>query len=92
MSKPSRPLPRYADASLRRTIGERIAAARLARNWSQEGLASTAGLTQASVSLYESGRAAASLEALVRIAAALGISPAQLLETTRNTTPHGEES
>src|SRR5687768_7266846 len=60
-------------------IGRRIAAAREGRGWSQAQLAAELGVTNVTISRYESGQRQLSTGALDRVANALGVSLAELV-------------
>lgn len=61
------------DTRLRRRVAGRIRGARLARNWSQAQLAEAIDVSVESLSRYETGRLALSLELLARVAHVLEI-------------------
>lgn len=61
------------DDAVLRELGERLAAARLARNLTQAALADQAGLSKRSVERLEAGAAGTQLSALVRLCRALGL-------------------
>lgn len=60
-------------------IGENIKRARVRKDMTQYDLAESAGVSQPAISQIETGRNKVSLETLVKLAKALGISPAELL-------------
>ncbi|WP_159807848.1 helix-turn-helix domain-containing protein [Cellulomonas citrea] len=64
-------------------LGEVISTARRAKGWTQETLAERAGVTQATLSRYESGLRTPDDEALAHVARALGVTPALLREAGR---------
>ena len=64
----------------REGVGARIQRLREDKGWKQSDLARRAGFDQGFISHVESGKKTMSLEGLVRIAAALGLTPATLLE------------
>ncbi|MDR3081966.1 MAG: helix-turn-helix domain-containing protein [Streptomyces sp.] len=68
---PAPPSPHVLAA--RRAIGERIRAARLHANLTQEKLAERAGRDRQAVNRIEQGHAAASIDTLICIADALGV-------------------
>jgi transcriptional regulator with XRE-family HTH domain len=61
-------------------IGRRIAAARVARGWTQRQLAEAAGVHRKTVTAYESGVCWPSLAAFVRLCLALEVPPADMLD------------
>lgn len=76
------PRPRNKDKELQKEVGVRLAAARRARGWSQERLAEVLGVQPETVSRYETGAVPMSIAVLVRVAAALEVSPTVLLPPT----------
>ncbi|MFE2990323.1 helix-turn-helix transcriptional regulator [Streptomyces sp. NPDC059262] len=68
---PAPPSPRVLAA--RRAVGERIRAARLHANMTQETLAERAGIDRQSVNGIEQGHASPVLDNLIRIADALEV-------------------
>lgn len=64
----------------KRTFGLRLRELRHARGLSQESLAELAGLDRTYVSSCERGHRNISLENIYRLAAALGVEPAELLK------------
>lgn len=62
-----------SDAAILAELGTRLAAARLAKNLTQEALAETAGVSKRTLERLESGEVAARLSAFVRVSRALGI-------------------
>lgn len=63
------------------SLGSRLRSLREERGWSQRELARRVdGLHQPDLSAYETGRVAPGLGTLVRVAGALGLSLAELLE------------
>jgi transcriptional regulator with XRE-family HTH domain len=64
-------------------MGRRIRGAREAAHLTQEQLARRLGLKPTSVSHMEAGRQGVSVEQIERIAAACGVSPADLLSIDR---------
>jgi transcriptional regulator with XRE-family HTH domain len=64
---------------LRAVVARNIRLYRQERGWSQERLAHEAGVTAAYVGHLERQRYAASVDVLEKLAAALGIDPAQLM-------------
>lgn len=75
---PSAPPPDWV-LNRRRTIGERIRAARLDANLTQEKLADLAGMDRQAVNRIEQGHASPLLDNLIRIAEALGTPLADLV-------------
>jgi len=63
----------------RRAIGEQIRTARRARKVTQEALAEAAGLDRQAINRIEQGHAAAYIDTLIRIAAALDTPLADLV-------------
>ena len=61
------------DDAILRELGARLAAARLARNLTQAGLAEAAGVGKRTVERLESGQVAARLSAFVRVCLVLGL-------------------
>ncbi len=64
---------------LRQVLAANVRRERLAQDLSQEALADSAGLSQTYVSLVESGKPAASIDAIEQLAIALAIEPHELL-------------
>lgn len=65
---------------LRNTLSSNVRRERLARAWTQESLAHKATLTQTYVSQIESAQRAVSIDAVAKIAHALGIEAHVLLQ------------
>ncbi|MEW2525387.1 helix-turn-helix transcriptional regulator [Streptomyces sp. NPDC047071] len=65
--------------AVRRAVGERIRAARLHANLTQEKLAEVAGLDRQTINRMEQGHASPRLDNLVRIADALDVPLADLV-------------
>jgi transcriptional regulator with XRE-family HTH domain len=63
-------------------IGMRIAQARKARGWTQEGLAERSGLHKQTISEWERGNRTPSTDALAKVADALGVSLQELVHGT----------
>jgi transcriptional regulator with XRE-family HTH domain len=61
-------------------FGRNVRAARLSRGWTQEELAAQSGLAVVQVSRIERGKREVRLTTLVRLLAALEVSPATLLD------------
>ncbi|WP_369411232.1 helix-turn-helix domain-containing protein [Leucobacter edaphi] len=61
-------------------LGDRVAAVRRSRGLSLRALASAAGVSSSFLSQLENGRTNASVSSLRKVAAALGLTPAQLLD------------
>jgi len=61
------------DEAILRELGDRLAAARLARNLTQAALAEEAGVSKRTVERLESGEVASRLSALVRVCRVLGL-------------------
>jgi transcriptional regulator with XRE-family HTH domain len=70
--------PRERDALKR--LGMRVRLARVERGWSQESLAYSAGLHRTHVGTFERGEANITVLNLLRIAAALEVDAATLLD------------
>jgi transcriptional regulator with XRE-family HTH domain len=66
-------------AGVQTRFGERLRARRLAAGLSQEALAFSSGLHRTEISLLERGGRDPRLSTVVRLAAALGADPAELL-------------
>jgi transcriptional regulator with XRE-family HTH domain len=62
-----------ADEAILRELGERLAAARLARDLTQAALAEEAGVSKRTIERLESGEVASRLSALVRVCRVLGL-------------------
>ena len=73
-------MTRPADVDIAREFGRRLAAARRSAELTQEQLAERAGLHPVTISTLETATRAASVPTLVRLAHALGVDPAQLVE------------
>ena len=71
--------PDGPDASLNRAIGASVRARREAAGLSMRSLATRAGVSQPFLSQLEHGTSAASISTLYRVAAALGVTPGDLL-------------
>src|SRR5436190_17136793 len=68
-------------------VGERLRAIRSLRRATLRTIADRAGVSESFLSQVERGRASASIASLQRIAAALGVSVADLFEPTGPTQP-----
>lgn len=66
------------DAPIRHRVASRVRQARLARGWSQERLAEAMGVSVESVSRYECGKLALSLEMIALVSDRLGV-PIEML-------------
>lgn len=66
--------------ALVRDVGRRISEVRAAKGWTQERFAEALGIELRNVQRLESGRANVTLSTLGRVAAKLGVRPAELLE------------
>jgi transcriptional regulator with XRE-family HTH domain len=75
---PSAPPPDWV-IDRRRAIGDRIRAARLESNLTQEKLAELAGVDRQSINRIEQGHQAALIDTLIRIADALDVPLAELV-------------
>lgn len=73
-----------ADDELPRQIGSRVKALRSERGLSGRKLAAAAGVSQPFLSQLESGQTSVAIATLYRIAGALGVGPADLLESPPN--------
>lgn len=62
-----------------RAVGANIAAARSARGMRSMDLAIAVGVSKQAVSMWEHGRALPRLATLLRVAAALGVDPSELV-------------
>lgn len=60
-------------------LGEQLRAARLARQWSQEKLAEEAGISRNYVSLLELDQKSPTVDTLLAVCGALGVSAAEIL-------------
>lgn len=69
-----------ARTDVKRAFGQRLRALRLARQWSQEHLASVVGLDRSYVGSVERGERNVSLQNIVKFAEALEVPPASLME------------
>lgn len=75
--------------ALRQIFADNLRRARLAAGMSQEELADVAGIDRTYVSALERCRYAASIDVMERLATALRVAPATLLEDVGNVTPRG---
>jgi transcriptional regulator with XRE-family HTH domain len=71
--------PQSPDLSLRRLLARRVGELRLARGLRQVDLEGLTGIAQPTLSQIQSGKRAPSIANLAKIAAALDVSPAELL-------------
>jgi len=78
---------RKAAPSLKSRIAKNLAARRQALNWTQEQLATAAGINPETVSRYERGVSLPSIEALERLAHALSTELSVLVATPSSTPP-----
>lgn len=71
------------EATIRRRaqVGDRVRTIRRAQKRSQRDLGDQVGIDPRSISAFENGHAGVTLDALLDIADALGVSPAELLES-----------
>jgi transcriptional regulator with XRE-family HTH domain len=69
-------------------FGERVRQLREAKKWSQEQLASNAGLHRTHISLIEGGKRSVRLETIEVLATALGVETAALFVFSAQPTPH----
>ncbi len=76
-------MPRTRDQELLREVGQRVAAARSARGFTQERLAEVIGIEPVTLSRWETGHRALSLSTLAAIADALEIGLGDLLDVDR---------
>ncbi|HVF74599.1 MAG TPA: helix-turn-helix transcriptional regulator [Acidimicrobiales bacterium] len=72
--------PATPDAAVLRRFGEQVRVARRALGWSQERLADECGLHWSYIGQIERGKRNVGLLNIVRVAKALDVSPAALLE------------
>lgn len=72
-------MPRRADSTLTRTIGDRVRSRRAAVGWTQEQLAEASGIRPATISRIERGHLAPSLAVLQELAQALGTAVGDLV-------------
>jgi len=72
-------MPRVASEAAAH-IGARIAERRLASGLTQDEIAVRTSIDSSNVRAYETGRAMPSIQSLVRMAAALGVAPGELLD------------
>jgi transcriptional regulator with XRE-family HTH domain len=72
-------VPNAEAAALLRELGKRVAAARKARDLSQEALAEAMGISPGYVRRVEGGRENLTLESVAKFAAAVGVSAWELL-------------
>lgn len=78
--------------ALRRIFAVNLRSARLAAGLSQEELADVAGIDRTYVSALERSRYAASLDVMERLATALRVSPASLLEEVEDVPARGQDA
>lgn len=71
--------PESPDAKLNRAVGDAVRTRREAAGLSMRSLATKAGVSQPFLSQLEHGTSAASISTLYRVAAALGVTPGELL-------------
>lgn len=71
---------RPRDEDLTRWFGERVRDVRLQTDLSQEALAHASGLGRVYVGLVERGQVTPSLDTIVRLASALGVTPGRLVD------------
>ena len=72
-------------------LGARIRARREAKGWTQAHLAEKVGVGPNYIGILERGQKLPTLDTLVRLAKALGCSPAELLDDTRAKDPWVDE-
>ena len=86
-------MPRTRDQQLLRDIGQRVAAARAARGYTQERFAEVVGIEPVTLSRWETGHRALSLSTLASIAGALEVGLGDLLDVDRDlpSPEHGPE-
>jgi transcriptional regulator with XRE-family HTH domain len=87
MKPPRVNIPQPNFLGYRTATGRAIRKLREAKGLSQNSLARNVNMTQASISLIESGQKTASLETLINIAYAFGITPSQLLQEAEISLP-----
>lgn len=68
-------------------LGEQLRAARLHAGWSQEKLAEEAGISRNYVSLLELNRKSPTLDVLLAVCGALGVSAAEIVAEIERTRP-----
>lgn len=73
------PLPRERVLARRRAVGDRIRAARLHANLTQEQVSLRSGISLASYNRIEQGHSSPMLDSLIRIADAIGVDLADLV-------------
>lgn len=73
------PVPRVSSVAAVK-VGELLHAARVSAGYSQRDLDELTGIDTSNISKYERGIALPNLGSLIRLAAALGVSPAALIE------------
>jgi transcriptional regulator with XRE-family HTH domain len=73
----------YAEVALKKQLGEHIRALRNARGWSLSFLANRAGISKPYLYQLEDGRGNPSIVYITRIAAALGVSFDDLMQSTK---------
>ncbi len=79
-AKPPRPAPTTPREIAAHAIGRRIADERNERGWSQQLLADSVGASRSALSLWETGASLPPVTAVVQVAYAMDLSPADLLE------------
>lgn len=80
---------RHGASALVHSFGAGVRALRLARGWSQERLAENSNLNRSYIGEIERGSVIASLVTLEKLAAALKLSPAALLDRSESTDADG---
>ncbi|KEO93267.1 XRE family transcriptional regulator [Erythrobacter litoralis] len=78
--------------ALRQIFAENLRRARLAAGMSQEELADVAGIDRTYVSALERCRYAASIDVIERLATALQVTAASLLEDTEHVPPRKDDT
>jgi MerR family transcriptional regulator, light-induced transcriptional regulator len=71
-------------------LGQHVRALRNKKAWTQEQLAGSSRLTRASIVAVEGGKQNVSMDVVIRLANALGVSPEDLLSGKRNVPPRME--
>ncbi|WP_129769882.1 helix-turn-helix transcriptional regulator [Streptomyces sp. L-9-10] len=81
---PHSPPPTERVLTRRRQIGDQIRAARISANLTQEGVSLRVGMDLASYNRIEQGHSSALLDTLIRIADAIDVPLAHLVEEPRS--------
>ncbi|WP_399258858.1 helix-turn-helix domain-containing protein [Terriglobus albidus] len=70
------------------SLGERIRQLRKEKGWRQIDLAEASGVPEVSIGYYERGEMEMGIRALVKISAALGVTPSSLLDVVTRDIPN----